>query len=76
MGICKNYSLDEYAREAEGRVKIMKSFKCYKCGFFFSLESDFENMSKEEYKEVKKCPCGEQMEEVEYSVDMIPNLEL
>lgn len=54
----------------------MKSFKCHKCGFFFSLESDFENMSEEEYKEVTKCPCGEQMKEVDYSIDMIPTLQL
>lgn len=54
----------------------MKSFKCKKCGFFFSLGADFENMSEEEYKEISKCPCGEQMEEVEYSSDMIPTFEV
>lgn len=52
----------------------MKSFRCPECGFFFSLASDFENMSEEEYKEVTACPCGGQMEEVTYSVDMIPTL--
>ena len=54
----------------------MKSFKCNKCGFFFSLASDFKNMSEEEFKEVTKCPCGEQMEEVKYSEDMIPTIKL
>lgn len=54
----------------------MKSFRCPECGFFFSLASDFENMSEEEYKEVTACPCGEQMEEVSYSADMIPTLNI
>lgn len=53
----------------------MKSFKCPKCGFGFSLAADFENMSKEEYEVVSACPCGEQMQEVEYSIDMIPTVE-
>ncbi len=54
----------------------MKSFKCPNCGFFFSLDADFENMSEEEYKEVTACPCGEQMKEVPYSLDMIPTVEV
>ena len=54
----------------------MKSFECKKCGFFFSLEADFKNMDKEEYDLISSCPCGEQMEEVEYSADVIPNIEL
>lgn len=54
----------------------MKSFKCPKCGFFFSMEADFENMSKYDYEEVSACPCGEQMEEVPYSVDMIPTIDI
>lgn len=54
----------------------MKSFKCNKCGFFFSLEADFENMDKEEYEVITACPCGEQMQEVEYSADMIPTIEI
>ena len=54
----------------------MKSFKCSKCGFFFSLEADFESMDKEEYEVITACPCGEQMEEVEYSADMIPTIEI
>ena len=54
----------------------MKSFKCNKCGFFFSVESDFEHMSKKEYEIISACPCGEQMEEVEYSEDMIPNIDV
>lgn len=52
----------------------MKSFKCKKCGFFFSLEADFENMEKEEYEMITACPCGQKMEEVEYSADMIPTI--
>lgn len=40
------------------------------------LDSDWKNMSEEEYKEVTKCHCGAQMEEVDYSIDMIPTLEL
>lgn len=54
----------------------MKSFKCNKCGFFFSLEAEFENMDREEYEAIIACPCGEQMEEVEYSTDMIPTIEI
>lgn len=54
----------------------MKSLKCLKCGFFFSVDADWENMSNEEYKEVAECPCGEQMEEVEYSEEMIPTVNL
>lgn len=46
----------------------MKGFKCNKCGFFFGLEADFENMSEEEYKEVTECPCGAQMEETDYII--------
>ena len=42
----------------------MKHFTCTKCGFEFSLDADFENMDKEEYEEISKCPCGAQMEEV------------
>ena len=30
----------------------------------------------EEFKEVTKCPCGEQTEEVEYSEDMIPTIKI
>lgn len=59
-------------KELRGDAWKMKSFKCAKCGFFFSLASNFERMSEEEYKEVTTCPCGEQMNEVPYSLDMIP----
>lgn len=54
----------------------VRSFKCPECGFFFSLDADWENMSEEEYKGVTACPCGVQMEEVDYLIDMIPTLEL
>ncbi len=54
----------------------MKSFKCPKCGFFFSLAADWESMSKEEYREVTECPCGAQMKEVDYSANMVPKFEV
>ena len=50
----------------------MKSFKCQKCGFSFSIEADFENMREEEYEAITLCPCGEKMDEVEYSLEHIP----
>ena len=52
----------------------MKSLKCKKCGFFFSLEAAFESISEEEYQEVTACPCGEQMEEVTYALGIIPTV--
>ena len=56
--------------------KAIKSFQCKQCGFFFSLAADFKNMSEEEKAEISKCPCGARMEEVEFSEDMIPTIEV
>lgn len=56
---------------------MLKSFRCPECGFFFSTAVtavDLEEMSEEERREVTACPCGAQMEEVPFSLDMIPTI--
>lgn len=54
----------------------MKSFKCRKCGFVFSFAANFEEMDKEEYKELTACPCGGTTVEIPYSIEAIPTVEV
>lgn len=49
----------------------MISLKCPKCGFFFSVGLP-DDITAEEEKKAKMCPCGEMMVEVPFSLDNIP----
>ena len=51
----------------------MIGLKCPKCGFFFSVALP-DDITVEEEKEAKTCPCGEMMEEVPFSLENIPVL--
>lgn len=49
----------------------MICLKCPKCGFFFSVAFP-DDITAEEEKEAKKCPCGAIMEEVPFRLENIP----
>lgn len=49
----------------------MISLKCPKCGFFFSVGLP-DDITAEEEKEARTCPCGEMMVEVPFSLENIP----
>lgn len=49
----------------------MISLKCPKCGFFFSVDFP-DDITEEEKRELCECPCGEMMEEVEFSMEYVP----
>lgn len=53
----------------------MISLKCPQCGFFFSVS--FPNdITPEDEKEARKCPCGAEMQETPFDEKYIPTLEL
>lgn len=49
----------------------MISLKCPECVFFISVALP-DDITEEEEKEVKECPCGAMMEEVPFSLENIP----
>lgn len=49
----------------------MVSLKCPECGFFFCVDFP-DDISEEEKKELYKCPCGADMEEVPFDEKYIP----
>ena len=49
----------------------MISLHCPNCGFFFSVDFP-DDITEEERKEIFTCPCGEMMDEVDFSMEYIP----
>ena len=49
----------------------MISLRCPNCGFFFSVDFP-DDITKEERKEIFTCPCGEMMNEVDFSMKYVP----
>ncbi len=49
----------------------MINLKCPKCGFFFGVSLP-DDITEEEEKEARTCPCGEMMVEVPSSIGNIP----
>lgn len=45
----------------------MISLRCPNCGFFFSVDFP-DDITEEERKEIFTCPCGEMMDEVDFSM--------